>query len=249
MDHLKEVQAYWDLRSHGFSDAINEEAESELGRKWTEYFRETLGESPLEILDDGAGAGFFSILLARLGHQVTSIDYSQGMVEKIKENLADRGLPSNALQMDAQALDFADASFDAVVQRNVMWNLDDPARAYREIARVLKPGGVFIIDDGNHYLASHDAEYAAENERLREKWRREREKNETVPGSHYAHNPEQVDFTIIERIAQEQPLSFIRRPQWDLEQMIALGFWDLRVEIDGETLPRHYRVAARKKNG
>ena len=249
MDHLKEVQAYWDLRSHGFSDAINEEAESILGQEWTDYFRETLGENPLEILDDGAGAGFFSILLARLGHRVTSIDYSQGMVEKIKENLADRGLPSNALQMDAQALDFADASFDAVVQRNVMWNLDDPARAYREIARVLKPGGIFVIDDGNHYLASHDAEYAAENERLREKWRRQREKNETVPGSHYAHNPEQVDFTIIERIAQEQPLSFIRRPQWDLEQLIALGFWDLRVEIDGETLPRHYRIAARKKNG
>lgn len=151
MDHLKEVQAYWDLRSHGFSDAINEEAESILGQEWTDYFRETLGESSLEILDDGAGAGFFSILLARLGHRVTSIDYSRGMVEKIKENLADRGLPSNALQMDAQALDFADASFDAVVQRNVMWNLDDPAQAYREIARVLKPGGVFIIDDGNHF--------------------------------------------------------------------------------------------------
>ena len=249
MDHLKEVQNYWDLRSHGFSDAINEEADSALGEKWKEYFREILGEVPLEILDDGAGAGFFSILLAQLGHRVTSIDYSGGMVEKTRENMAARGLPSNVQQMDAQALRFADGSFDAVVQRNVMWNLDDPAKAYREIARVLKPGGVFIIDDGNHYLASHDAEYAAERERLREKWRLEREKREAVPGSHYAHNPEQVDFTIIERIAREQPLSFIRRPQWDLEQLIALGFWDLRVEIDGEALPRHYRITARKKNG
>lgn len=249
MDHLKEVQAYWDLRSHGFSDAINEEADSALGEKWKAYFREILGESPLEILDDGMGAGFFTILLAQLGHRVTGIDYSDGMVEKTRENLSARGLSADVLQMDAQELRFADASFDAVVQRNVMWNLDDPAKAYREIARVLKPGGIFVIDDGNHYLASHDEEYAAENERLREKWRREREKKETVPGSHYAHNPEQVDFTIIERIAQEQPLSFIRRPQWDLEQLIALGFWDLRVEIDGEALPRHYRITARKKNG
>ena len=249
MDHLKEVQAYWDLRSHGFSDAINEEADSGLGEKWKIYFREILGEAPLEILDDGMGAGFFTILLAQLGHRVTGIDYSDGMVEKTRENLSARGLSANVLQMDAQALRFDDASFDAVVQRNVMWNLDDPAKAYREIARVLKPGGIFVIDDGNHYLASHDKEYAAENERLREKWRREREKNETVPGSHYAHNPEQVDFTIIERIAQEQPLSFIRRPQWDLEQLITLGFWDLRVEIDGESLPRHYRITARKKNG
>ncbi len=249
MDHLKEVQAYWDLRSHGFSDAINEEADSALGEKWKAYFREILGESPLEILDDGMGAGFFTILLAQLGHRVTGVDYSDGMVEKTRENLSARGLSADVQQMDAQELRFADASFDAVVQRNVMWNLDDPAKAYREIARVLKPGGIFVIDDGNHYLASHDEEYAAENERLREKWRREREKKETVPGSHYAHNPEQVDFTIIERIAQEQPLSFIRRPQWDLEQLIALGFWDLRVEIDGEALPRHYRITARKKNG
>lgn len=249
MDHLKEVQAYWDLRSHGFSDAINEEADSALGEKWKAYFREILGESPLEILDDGMGAGFFTILLAHLGHRVTGVDYSDGMVEKTRENLSARGLSADVQQMDAQELRFADASFDAVVQRNVMWNLDDPAKAYREIARVLKPGGIFVIDDGNHYLASHDEEYAAENERLREKWRREREKKETVPGSHYAHNPEQVDFTIIERIAQEQPLSFIRRPQWDLEQLIALGFWDLRVEIDGEALPRHYRITARKKNG
>ena len=37
MDHLKEVQAYWDLRSHGFSDAINEEAESILGQEWADY--------------------------------------------------------------------------------------------------------------------------------------------------------------------------------------------------------------------
>ena len=35
MNHLKEVQAYWDLRSHGFSDAILEEADSALGEKWT----------------------------------------------------------------------------------------------------------------------------------------------------------------------------------------------------------------------
>ncbi len=247
MDHLKEVQAYWDLRSHGFSDAINEEADSMLGQKWKGYFREVLGEAPLDILDDGMGAGFFTILLAQLGHRVTGVDYSDGMVEKTRENLRARGLAADVLQMDAQALRFADRSFDAVVQRNVMWNLDDPAKAYREIARVLKPGGIFLIDDGNHYLASHDKEYAAEHERIREKRRLEREKETVVPGSHYAHNPEQVDFTIIERIASEQPLSYLRRPQWDLDQLIRLGFFDLQVHIDGERLPGHFRISARKK--
>ncbi len=247
MDHLKEVQAYWDLRSHGFSDAINEEADSELGRQWKERFRALLGEEPLEILDDGAGAGFFSILLASLGHHVTSIDYSEKMVERLRENMASRGLAVSALQMDAQKLRFPDGSFDAVVQRNVLWNLDDPAAAYGEMQRVLRPGGLLLVYDGNHYLAGHDEEYAAESRRLREKRRLEREKREAAPGDHYAHNPEQVDFTIIERIASEQPLSYVRRPQWDLDQLIRLGFFDLQVHIDGERLPGHFLITARRK--
>ncbi len=245
MDHLKEVQAYWDLRSRGFSDAINEEADSELGEAWKERFRALLGDKPLGILDDGAGAGFFSILLASLGHKVTSIDYSEKMLERTRENLTARGLPCNALQMDAQALQFPDESFDAVVQRNVLWNLDDPGRAYEEICRVLRPGGLCIIDDANHYLASHDEEYAAENQKLRE--RMKAAPRPAAPGDHGAHNPEKVDFTIIERIAVEQPLSYVRRPQWDIEQLIRLGFFDLHVTIDGENLPRHYLIAARKK--
>jgi ubiquinone/menaquinone biosynthesis C-methylase UbiE len=247
MDHLKEVQAYWDKRSHGFSDAINEEADSELGRQWKERFRKLLGEQPLEILDDGAGAGFFSMLLASLGHHVTSIDYSEKMVERLRENMASRGLAASALQMDAQRLEFPDGRFDAVVQRNVLWNLDDPAAAYGEMHRVLRPGGLLLVDDGNHYLASHDEEYAAENERLRQRRLAEGAGRPAGPGDHYAHNPEQVDFTIIERIASEQPLSYVRRPQWDVDQLIRLGFFDLQIHIDGERLPRHFLISARKK--
>ena len=67
-------------------------------------------------------------------------------------------------QMDAQHLTFADASFDAVVSRNVLWNLDDPEVAYREICRVLRPGGVLILEDGNMYLYMNDPEYAAWHE-------------------------------------------------------------------------------------
>ena len=248
MDHLKEVQNYWDLRSHGFSDAINEELDSYLGEGWKKRFRELFGEDSLQILDDGAGPGFFSMILAELGHEVTSIDYSGEMVDRLRSNMEARGLKPRAMQMDAQALTFADESFDAVVQRNVMWNLDDPARAYREIARVLKPGGILLLDDGNHYLSSHDEEYAAETEKLREERRRQQEAEGVTPGSHYAHNPENVDYSIIEKIAVEQPMSYQRRPQWDLDQLIRLGFYDINVQIEGKGLPRRFVLTAKKRN-
>ena len=246
MDHLKQVGEYWDLRSHGFSDAINEELDSHLGEAWKKRFADMFDKGPLDVLDDGAGAGFFSMILASLGHNVTSIDYSDNMVAYIRENMAKRGLKANALQMDAQDLKFADGSFDAVVQRNVMWNLDAPEKAYAEIYRVLRPGGVFMIDDGNHYLSAHDEEYAKEAEDRRAQFEAMRAKEDVTPGSHYRNNPENVDFTIIEKIAVEQPMSFRRRPQWDLDQMIRLGFKEIKVEIDGAGLPHRCLITAKK---
>ena len=246
MDHLKQVGEYWDLRSHGFSDAINEELDSHLGEAWKKRFADMFDKGPLDVLDDGAGAGFFSMILTSLGHNVTSIDYSDNMVAYIRENMAKRGLKANALQMDAQDLKFADGSFDAVVQRNVMWNLDAPEKAYAEIYRVLRPGGVFMIDDGNHYLSAHDEEYAKEAEARRAQFEAMRAKEDVTPGSHYRNNPENVDFTIIEKIAVEQPMSFRRRPQWDLDQMIRLGFKEIKVEIDGAGLPHRFLITAKK---
>lgn len=41
-------------------------------------------------------------------------------------------------QMDASHLAFADETFDAVVSRNLTWNLEDPEQAYKEWMRVLK---------------------------------------------------------------------------------------------------------------
>ena len=246
MGYLNESQNYWDLRSHGFSDAINEELDSALGEQCKERFRTVFGEKPLTILDDGAGAGFYTVLLSMLGHRVVSIDYSEKMVERIIENMRSRGFKADAFKMDAQKLDFEDETFDAVVQRNVMWNLDHPEEAYKEIYRVLKPGGIFFIDDGNHYLSSHDPEYAREQEERRKEFEAQKKAETVIPGSHYRHNPENVDYTVIEKIAQQQPLSYQRRPQWDVNRMILTGFREMDVKIDGKGLPHHFTIIARK---
>ena len=243
MPHIEEIRDYWNRRANGFALAVDAEMDAEGARAWAAFFRETFPE-PIEILDDGTGPGFFPAILAPMGHQVTAIDYSEGMVERARARFEALGLNVNVMRGDAQRLPFADECFDAVVSRNVLWNLDDPARAYGEIHRVLRPGGKVVIDDGNMYLYLHDADYAAARERAMAEMERRAEKQ---GGLHGQYNVDNVDFSIIERIAEDLPMSRTLRPQWDFEQLVRLGFDDIRVTIRGGELPMGFRITARKR--
>lgn len=54
---------------------------------------------------------------------------------------------NEAVWMDVQALEFSDGCFDAVVTRNLTWNLEHPDQAYREWYRVLREGGILLNFD------------------------------------------------------------------------------------------------------
>ena len=160
-----------------------------------------------------------------------------------KKMFADHGLTVKVQQMDAQHLQFADESFDAIVSRNVLWNLDDPAEAYREMYRVLKPGGTILVEDGNMYLYLHDKDYAKLHDQYVEKQKKKQKADVSLHGK---YNVDNVDFSVIEKIAEELPMSCRRRPQWDFDQLVQLGFTDIRVEIQGGALPMGFLIVARK---
>lgn len=241
MEHIEEIKDYWNQRANGFSLAVDEELKTEAGARWKTIFQEYIKKEHAKVLDDGTGAGFFPVILSSLGHQVTAIDYSDEMGERAKKRFADLGLAVNVQQMDAQHLQFADESFDAIVSRNVLWNLDDPAAAYQEMHRVLKPGGTILVEDGNMYLYLHDEDYA----KLHDQHMEEQKKKADV-SLHGKYNVDNVDFSVIEKIAEELPMSSRRRPQWDFDQLVQLGFTDIRVEIRGGKLPMGFLIAARK---
>ena len=238
MEHLEEVQAYWNQRAKGFSVAVQEELASSCGREWARFFQDHLPDGPLDILDDGTGAGFFAVILSRLGHRVTAIDYSDQMILRARERFDALGLPVATIQMDVQNLRFEKESFDAVVTRNVLWNLDSPKRAYQEINRVLRPGGTVIVDDGNMYLYLHNTAYAAA---------RERNRAQASKGLHDKYNVDHVDFSIMEKIAEDLPMSSTLRPIWDFQQLVSLGFSDIHITLRGGDLPTGFRIVARKK--
>ena len=73
------------MRANGFSMAVEEELKTESRKEWEQIFRENIEKENADVLDDGTGAGFFSVILSKLGHQVTAIDYSEEMTEQAKK--------------------------------------------------------------------------------------------------------------------------------------------------------------------
>jgi MPBQ/MSBQ methyltransferase len=107
-------------------------------------------DSTKNVLDVGSGLGGSSRCLAReFGCQVTGIDLTEEYC-RVAEMLTERvGLSTHIefLQGDALDLPFADATFDVVWTEHASMNVPDKAQLYREMHRVLKPGGTLAIYD------------------------------------------------------------------------------------------------------
>ncbi|HZI97680.1 MAG TPA: class I SAM-dependent methyltransferase [Actinomycetales bacterium] len=98
-------------------------------------------------LEVGAGTGFFSLNLWQAGvlSEISVTDLSPGMVEAARRNASDLGLSIEGRVADAERLPFDDDSFDVVVGHAVIHHIPDVELAFREVLRVLRPGGRFVI--------------------------------------------------------------------------------------------------------
>jgi demethylmenaquinone methyltransferase/2-methoxy-6-polyprenyl-1,4-benzoquinol methylase len=96
-------------------------------------------------LDVGTGTGALALALARAvpGGQVVGVDFAAPMVARAPGRAALAGLEARTqfIQADALRLPFPDASFDCVTSAFVVRNVADLHQAFREQARVLRPGG------------------------------------------------------------------------------------------------------------
>jgi SAM-dependent methyltransferase len=97
-----------------------------------------LGERPARVADLGAGTGILSRLLRGLGHEVIAVEPDDLM----RGQLVGASPGVTALAGTAEEIPLADRSVDAVVAGQA-YHWFDTARAHPEIARVLRPGGVF----------------------------------------------------------------------------------------------------------
>jgi SAM-dependent methyltransferase len=92
-------------------------------------------------LEIGCGEGRVSRDLTARGHRVTALDASPTLLDAARE----RESAVEYVLGHAEALPFADASFDVVVAYNVLMDVADMPAAVAEAARVLSPGGCFCV--------------------------------------------------------------------------------------------------------
>lgn len=113
---------------------------------WHRWFFDQLKLKPeMRILELGCGDG--SLWLRNLERfpmdaQVTLTDISEGMLEDAKKNLSNTAANFQYNTVDAQAIPYEDNNFDIVIANHLLYHVPDRQKAFSEIRRVLKSGGV-----------------------------------------------------------------------------------------------------------
>ncbi len=224
----QENRTYWTKRAPSYSWVNQDELQTKQHDIWSQVLTTRIDachpdkrRQDIRVLDIGTGPGFFAILLAEQGYDVTAVDYTASMLQEAKRNAKTLQDCIVFQRMNAERLSFAANSFDAIVTRNVTWNLPHPQTAYKEWQRVLKPGGLLLNFDANWYRYLYD-------ETARQGYLADRKE---IQKNGVANETDGTDIPAMEAIARQVPLSLAVRPQWDADVLTALG---MEVTLDTE---------------
>lgn len=218
MNTLEKNKCYWSDRAPSYSEINRLELSSSNHENWKRVITDKItstfeqNTSDVKILEVGTGPGFFAILLAEEGYNVTAIDLTPNMLTEAKNNSGALANRINFIEMNAEKLLFSDNYFDVVISRNLTWNLPHPNIAYKEWCRVLKPNGLLLNFDANWYNYLFD-------DKALDEYQKDRAitKELGLDDQNVGEN-----FDVMEEIAKTIPLSSIVRPAWDVDILTQL---------------------------
>jgi ubiquinone/menaquinone biosynthesis C-methylase UbiE len=137
----------WDARVDAWEEVAATEA---LGVLRDRIVREAAPRRSDRVLDLGAGTGLVTLALAPVAADVTALDISRHMLERLDAHAAAAGIPNiDLVAGDMRSLPFDDETFDVVVSNYAFHHLDDPGKelSLSEARRVLVPGGRLVVCD------------------------------------------------------------------------------------------------------
>ena len=210
----KTTRTQWTKSVDNYKHHIAAELDGGEVAAWTDLISEQLPrKGVLDILDIGTGPGFFSIILSKLGHNLTGIDVTPGMIDNARKNAQANHVSPKFLVMDCHETSFPDNSFDLIVSRNVTWTLYEPIRAYKEFLRILRPGGRLLVFDANWYMNFFDEETNTVLQRGMQQYLEQ-----------YGEFPRGFSMYKKEAYWMGLPLPGVRRPDWDRATCFKLGY-------------------------
>ena len=211
-DRKEQIVHYWEKRSESFLEQRRSELANPIAKRWMKEIEKQIPAGRrLKILDVGCGAGFFSILLAKEGHEVFGIDLTPEMIENAIQLAEEENADCRFQVMDAENPMFADETFDVVISRNLTWTLPNAEHAYGEWMRVLKTGGVLLNFDANY-----GKEDVADTKGLPE------------AHAHFKVGNEMLEEC--ERIKSQLPISRKNRPAYDVAVLCENTAGEIRID-------------------
>ncbi len=144
---LSEAEEKWEKFAARWVEANNKgrnvHRDGLNGPKFLEFLPKHLEK--LQGLEIGCGEGYMSRLISPLCEKIHAIDISQAMIRYARLSEKNNPLGIHYSIQDAESLQFAERSFDFAVAFMSVMDVDNPAEVFREVYRVLKPGGFFQL--------------------------------------------------------------------------------------------------------
>jgi len=141
------IRDWWDADAHHYDRSVGHAISDPVeAAAWRAALRRLLPTLPSRVLDMGAGTGSLSLLAAELGHQVTALDLSEGMLDRARVKAEERGTAITFVVGKAESP--PEGPFDAVIERHLAWTLPDPIAAFGAWRRVA-PSGRLVLFEGS----------------------------------------------------------------------------------------------------